>query len=253
MPGLFSEELHFWDHISELRKRLIHALLGVAVTSSVGLYYADLIMKWLTKPFRDSGIANGHLSVLSPVEAFNVYIMVGIWGGVIIALPWVFYQLWRFVAPGLYKKERRTVIYLVFASTFFFLGGVAFCWWLLPRGIAFLASFSIGNSEVFWSLDKYLSFVVFMALAFGICFQLPLVMAVLIRLGLVKPKTFRESRRFAYVAIAVLSAAVTPTTDMFTMSAMMIPLIILYEISIVFGAMWQRKAQKKDQETVLYG
>lgn len=245
-----SEQLKFWDHIDELRKRVIRSLYGVAIGASVGLYYADKTMELLTLPFRQSSMANSHLTVLSPVEAFNVYIMVGIWSGLMLALPWVFWQLWGFVAPGLYKKERFTVVGLVIASTLLFLVGAVFCWWLLPRGLEFLGEFSKGNSEVFWSLEKYLSFVVFLALAFGLCFQLPVAMAVLIKLGVVQAKTFRDGRRFAYVVIAVVAAVVTPTTDLFTMAALMLPLLVLYEISIIFGSLWQRRSGDETQSTV---
>ncbi|MDK9699195.1 MAG: twin-arginine translocase subunit TatC [bacterium] len=237
-----STDLKFWDHVDELRKRLIRAVLGVLVGAAGGLYYSEQLLAWLTQPFRDALPANAQLAVLTPTEGFNVYILVGLYGGVIVALPWVFYQLWGFVAPALYPTERRLVVPLVLASTLLFLLGAGMCWWLLPQALAFLAGFSTGNSTVFWSLDTYVTFVVLLAVAFGVCFQLPIVMAVLIKIDLVSPETFRHYRRIAYVIIVIIAAIVTPTTDIFTLSALSIPLIVLYEASIIFGSLWQRRS-----------
>jgi len=234
-----STQLRFWDHIEELR-----TFIGIALGSCVGLYFGTDLVNFITMPFRENASSQAHMTVLSPMEGFNIYLEVGIWGGVILALPWVFYQLWRFVAPGLYKTERRMVYVLIFASTGLFLMGVGLTWWMLPYGIKWLSEFSNGNSEIFWSLEHYVNFVVLLALAFGICFQLPLVMALLIRLGLVPPSIFRKYRRIAYVIIAVVAAVVTPTADMFTMAAMMVPLMILYEISLLFGSIWHRRSQR---------
>ncbi|MFH1010927.1 MAG: twin-arginine translocase subunit TatC, partial [bacterium] len=139
---------------------------------------------------------------------------------------------------------------LALLSTLLFFGGVAFAWWILPAALGFLGSFAQFGLQNLWSLKNYISMVVFLLLAFGVIFQLPLVMGVLMALGLVPAGFFRRNRRYAIVIIFILAALATPTTDMLTMLLMAGPLVVLYEISIVVGSMIQRKRQAEREESL---
>ncbi|MCX7835080.1 MAG: twin-arginine translocase subunit TatC [bacterium] len=238
-----SEQLKFWDHIEELRIRIIRSFLGVLVGSILGLIFTKHFLKILTIPFQKA-FPDRTLVLLSPTEGFSVYFLVGISGGILLALPWVFYQLWGFVSPALKLNEKKTILPLVFLSTFLFLLGAIFAWWILPNALLVLSQFAKEISNVFWSLDTYITFTVLLAIAFGGMFQLPLITAVLIRLDLVTKKTFRKYRRIAYILILILSAIITPTTDVFTLVLLSIPLILMYELSILIGSLWHRRSEK---------
>lgn len=234
-----SQQLKFWEHLEELRKRLILSIVGIVIGSIAGLIFSKQILDFLTFPFYKSFPAMS-LVVISPVEGFSVYMMVGIAGGITVTIPWVFYQIWGFVSPALRKSEKKTVLPLVLISTFLFLIGSSLAWWILPRALNFLGQFSVDTAEVFWSLDTYVTFVVLLAIAFGLMFQLPLITSILIRLGIASQETFQRQRRIAYIIILVVSAVITPTTDIFTLSALTIPLIIMYELSIIIGSIWRK-------------
>lgn len=238
-----SEQIRFWDHIEELRIRLIRSIIGVLIGSVLGLFFSKQILNFLTLPFKKS-FPETSLVVISPIEGFSVYFLVGIASGIVFTLPWVFYQLWGFVSPALKKSEKRIVLPLVLISTTLFLVGAIFAWWLLPRALVFLGKFPEGNAQVFWSLNTYITFIVLLIVSFGVMFQLPLIMAVLIRLGIATPSTFRKQRRISYVIILILSAIITPTTDIFTLAVLSIPLMLMYEISILIGSIWKVQSER---------
>jgi len=233
--------LGFWDHLEELRVRLLRSLAAIAVALVAGFLFSSRVQDLLCLPFHRS--VSGSLALLAPSDGFIVQIKIALLLAVLIAAPFVALQLWGFVRPGLKPNERKYVRPLALLSTLLFFGGVAFAWWILPAALGFLGSFAQFGLQNLWSLKNYISMVVFLLLAFGVIFQLPLVMGVLMAMGLVPAGFFRRNRRYAIVIIFVLAALATPTTDMLTMGLMAGPLIVLYELSIVVGSIIQRRRE----------
>ena len=241
-----ANSLSFWDHLEELRKRLLRSIACVAVGLIAGFLLANRVQGFLCEPF--NRVVPGSLALLAPSDGFIVQIKIAILLGIIIASPFVALQLWGFIKPGLKPNERKYVRPIALISTLLFFGGVAFAWLVLPAALSFLGSFAQFGMQNLWSLRNYISLVVFLLLAFGVIFQLPLVMGVLMATGLVPARFFRRNRRYAIVIIFVLAAFATPTTDMLTMLLMAIPLVFLYEISIIVGTIIQRRRRVEREE-----
>ena len=213
-------------HVEELRKRVIICLVTVIGLSIVCYFYSDLVMGFLTKPYQ------GKLVFIAPQEAFVTTLKVVLFGGIILALPVIFYEAWKFVAPGLKRKEKRGVLIYTPASVLLFLGGGAFCYFIvLPIGLNFLLGFSQSLFQPMISIDRYISFVTTLLLAFGVIFELPLLSVFLTKIGILTPEFLIEKRKTAIVVILIVSALLTPP-DIFTQLLMTGPLILLYEISI---------------------
>ncbi len=238
--------LTFWDHLEELRVRLLRSLAAIVVALIAGFFLASRVQDFLCVPFHRS--VPGSLALLAPSDGFIVQLKIALLLAILIAAPFVALQLWGFIKPGLKPNERKYVRPIALISTVLFFGGVAFAWWILPAALKFLGSFAQFGLQNLWSLRNYISLVVFLLLAFGVIFQLPLVMGVLMAMGLVPVSFFRRNRRYAIVIIFILAAFATPTTDMLTMLLMAGPLILLYEISVVIGAFIQRKRQIERDE-----
>ncbi len=238
--------LTFWDHLDELRKRLLRSLAGMAVGLVIGFFIAKRVQGFLCEPF--TRVVPGSLALLAPSDGFIVQIKIAILLGIIFASPFVALQMWGFIRPGLKPRERKYVRPIALISTLLFLGGVVFAWEVLPAALSFLGSFAQFGLQNLWSLRNYISLVVFLLLAFGVIFQLPLVMGVLMAMGLVPARFFRRNRRYAIVIMFVLAAFATPTTDMVTMLLMACPLVLLYEISIIFGTLIQKRRRKEHEK-----
>lgn len=228
----------FWDHLEELRFRLIKALLFMAGGFCVAYFFVPYIQDFLIESFFP--MERTPLAFLAPTEGFVVRLKLALVGGLLIASPGVFYQFWRFVAPGLYPRERRFIIPVVITSTVSFLVGAAFSFFVLPYATRFFLSFGGDKIENTWSFGSYVDFAVRIMLAFGLVFELPLVIYFLVRLGIVTPEFLRKQRRYAIVIFLVLAAVITPP-DIFTMIVLAVPLIILYELSILIAMLAHRK------------
>lgn len=239
-------QLGFWDHLEELRKRILRSIAAVAGGLVVGFILAKRVQGFLVGPFNE--FVPGSLALLAPSDGFIVQIKIALLLGVIFAAPFIALQMWGFIRPGLKPRERRFVRPIALVSTLLFFGGVVFAWVVLPAALAFLGSFAQFGLQNLWSLRNYISLVVFLLLAFGVIFQLPLIMCVLMALGLVPARFFRRNRRYAIVIIFILAALATPTTDMITMLLMAFPLVFLYEISIIVGSLIQRRRKEEREQ-----
>ncbi|MEI7767891.1 MAG: twin-arginine translocase subunit TatC [Phycisphaerae bacterium] len=324
------------DHLDDLRRRILYALAGVVITTSFCLYYAQDMVGILVRPYRMTLARAGFPDTLvfsAPAEVVMNLIWIGLMAGGVLAAPWVIYQLWCFVAQGLYPKERRLVYKLIGPSVLLFLGGVAFfiiiilpitlnffvefardttaaaptASWIeqkmfAPEDTAALANLPTGDQAVFppiplvrsdptttapagqyrlWynaqenrlksqvgdktfifmqqlngtlftplpNLNDYLDFVLILSLVFGLSFQLPLIMVVLSRINIVRAQTFAKARKIAILGIVIFAAVATPTTDMFTMCLLAVPLIILYEAGIWIGRWTQPPAEPETPDT----
>jgi sec-independent protein translocase protein TatC len=236
------EPMTFWDHLDELRRRLLRSLAAVCLASVGGFFLSGPVQNFLVKPFTEQ--VKGSLALLSPGDGFMVQMKITIILGLAISLPYVAFELYGFIGPGLRPQEKKWLWPVVIISNFLFWIGIAFAWFCMPAALAFLGSYGAAGVQNLWSLKSYINILLFLLLAFGIIFQLPLIIGILIATGLVPSKFFREHRRIAIVINFIIAAVATPTTDMLTMLAMAIPLCLLYELSIWVGLIIELRRKK---------
>lgn len=241
-PPAEEKEMSFLDHLEELRWRLIKALGGLLVATLLCTLFAN----WIVNEILLSPLAkvNPPLKLINvvPYGQITFYMMVVLVSGLVVIMPWILYQLWKFVQPGLLPKERKYISGIVGFTSLCFLSGVAFAYFImLPFMLQFFATFGSPHVQNLISLTEYMSFVIELVLLSGLIFELPMVSYFLTRFGILTPAFMRHYRRHAIVAILIIAAFVTPTTDPFTMSIFSIPMILLYEISIGVSKIAQKK------------
>ena len=234
-------EMSFLDHIEELRWRIIYSLIGILVFTIIAWIFIDpLVEIVLLKPARD---ANASLQNLRPFGQLFLYVQVAIIVGIVASLPNIFYQLWKFIAPALKKKERKYILWIVFFSTFCFLAGIAFAYFvMLPLAMKFAAQFGTQEISNEFAIDEYMSIIISVMLAAGVVFELPMVSFFLSKLGILTPKFMRKYRRHAIVIILVLAAILTPGADPVSQVILAVPLVLLYEISIFISKISSKKS-----------
>jgi sec-independent protein translocase protein TatC len=246
------EEMSFFDHLEELRWRIIKAMIGIVLGMIVCAVFIDWIMnQFLLQPIVtvNAGVTPGqqpiHLQNLKPFGQVFLYMEVAIIGGVILSIPNILYQLWAFIAPGLMPKERRYIRWIVLFSSLCFLTGIAFAYFvMLPAALKFFAGFGSASIENNIAIDEYMNFIISVMLAAGVVFELPMVSWFLSKLGILTPKFMRKYWRHAIVIIMFLAAILTPGTDPVSQVLLAIPLIALYEISIWISA-WAWRGKNK--------
>lgn len=231
------------DHLRELRNRMLRAVAALAIGMGVSLLFTDEILAFLTDPVRtavvENGIEGGLSIVNSPFEGIYVWLKAAFIGALALSSPVIAFEIWGFVAPGLYKTERRMVVPLAASSTFLFLLGAGFAYYAIFP-LAFPFFFTVIDAEVSLSVDGYLSAVLKMMLAFGACFQMPVGTFFLARLGLIDHRDMTGAFRYAIVGIFVVAAIITPP-DVLTQTMLAIPLCILYFFSIGIAWMFTTK------------
>lgn len=228
------------EHLEELRARLLWAVAAFAAATMLSLLFVERILNALIRPV-------GRVVFLAPTEAFFVRLKVAALAGVFLSLPVILYQIWRFVAVGLTRTERRYTLSLLPASMLLFVGGAAFAFFtILPIGVRFLLSYQTGALVPMISVGAYTSFATAFVLAFGLVFQLPIVILFLARLGVVTPATLAAGRRYAILAIVVASAVLTPGTDVFSQLLMAVPTYLLYEASIWVARIFVPRAARQE-------
>jgi sec-independent protein translocase protein TatC len=233
------------EHLEELRSRLIKILIFAGVGFCVGYYFSETIFGYLIKPLTDVLPKGTSLIFTNITEAFFTYLKVGLLAGVFIASPFILYQIWAFISPGLYKKERRGLIPVTIISVILFVVGASFGYFVVfPFGFKFLISnYTTDMIKPMPTMKEYFSLVMWMLLAFGAIFELPVVVYLLARFGIVTHKGLRKFRRYAILGAFILGAILTPTPDIFNQSMMAGPLIVLYEISIWVAYFFGKKPQ----------
>jgi sec-independent protein translocase protein TatC len=235
----------FISHLVELRDRLVRAAIGVAIICGGLLLWPGPahIYDFLAAPMLAS-LPHGAKMIATGVAApFLVPMKVTLVLALLISLPWVFYQAWAFVAPGLYAHEKRLVLPLVISSSLLFMLGVAFCYFLVfGRVFHFITDFAPTSIAVMPDIENYLDFVMSMCLAFGAAFEVPVVVVILVRMGLVSVEKFKAMRRYAVVVAFVISAIVTPP-DAVSMLALAIPMCLLFELGLLLAPIFVRVSQ----------
>ncbi|MBV9046206.1 MAG: twin-arginine translocase subunit TatC [Alphaproteobacteria bacterium] len=242
------------DHLIELRKRLIWSIVAFVICFGICFYFAREIYAFLTLPLahvlKDS--PNNHLIATGLTETFFTYAKVGAFGGLCLAFPVIAAQLWMFIAPGLYRHERNAFLPFLLATPFLFALGAAFVLYvMMPFAITALNAFNKPGEfgglgiQLLPRVSEYLDFVTTLILAFGLTFQMPVLFALLGRVGILGAAQLRSARRFAWVGITAVAAIITPP-DVFSMISLLVPLVALYEISILLVALIERDRSKKD-------
>lgn len=234
-------EMSFMDHLEELRWRIIYSLIGVIAGTILCWVFSDfLITKILLAPATRAGIK---LQNLRPFGQIMLYFEISIIGGIILSLPNLVYQLWKFIEPALRVSEKKYISAIVLFTTFCFLSGIAFAYFvMLPMTFGFAANFGSKAIENNFAVDEYLSIIVSIMLGAGVVFELPMLSFFLSKLGILKPQLMRRYRRHAIVVIMILAAFLTPGTDPVSQLVLAVPLVLLYEISIFVSKMSQRKS-----------
>lgn len=230
------------DHLNELRIRLTWAVLGLAIAVVIGFTVTERILDFLIGPYGES------LQTLSPTEGIQTYFRVALFAGATVSMPWILYQLWLFIRPGLHSNEKRYVYIFIPSATILFLAGVAFSWFiLLPSAITFLSTFMNSIFTAEWTSQEYIGFATSFLFWIGVSFEIPLVIYFLALFGIVSSANLREQWRIAIVAIAILAAVITPSIDPVTMLLTMFPLIILYLLSILLASIGYRQFERKTE------
>lgn len=260
------QKMPLMEHLSELRKRIIICLAALLVAFLLTFSYSEYIFKLLLFPLNytpqfsikegivfvlDQKLQNTKLVFLGPAEAFWMNMKIALVCGFILTIPVIFYQLWKFISPGLYSHEKKYVLPFVLTATGLFLMGVTFCYLIvLPFAMSFLLSYKVGDFLMpMLSVGLYIDFLLKFLLAFGFVFELPVLIVIATRMGIITPQTLKKYRRIAIVLAFVVAAIITPTPDAFNQTLMAIPMIILYEVGIWVSIILNKKRENKNGGT----
>ena len=226
-----------FDHLVELRSRLLRAVAGLLLVFVALLPFANRLYAFLAQPLLDKLPSGGQLIAVEVASPFFAPIKLAFFVAVVVAMPWLLYQLWAFVAPGLYQRERRLAMPLLASALVLFYAGCAFAYFLvLPAVFGFLASVTPAGVAMMTDINAYLDFVLVVFLAFGLSFELPVALVILALLGWVTPAQLAESRGYAIVGMFVIAAIITPP-DVVSQLMLAIPMCLLYEVGIIAARM----------------
>ena len=240
------EKQPFTAHLEELRSRLIKAFIAVTIGFLASYFFKEQIFHILTLPLVKVMKEGDHLIYTNLPEAFFTFLKAAFISGLMLASPYLLYQFWMFIAPGLYDKEKRLVLPILSLSTLFFVGGALFGYFVVfPIGFEFFLSFASETIRPMPSMKAYLSFSSKLLLAFGVAFEMPLVLTFLARLGIVSVDLLKRNRKYAILLFFVGSAVLTPP-DVVTQVFMALPMMLLYELSIVGARMFGRKKEVEE-------
>ncbi|MDO8283241.1 MAG: twin-arginine translocase subunit TatC [Thermodesulfovibrionia bacterium] len=236
------------EHLGDLRKRIVTSLAALTIAFSVCFYYSENIFSILTMPlhnilkfslsepyfsFEPTGNQGIELFFFEPAEALWMHFKIAFIAGFILSSPVIFYQVWKFISPGLLLKEKRYALPFVLVTTFLFSAGALFCFIIvLPFAMNFLLTYKTQNLKPMLSVGKYIDFCMKFILGFGVVFELPVVLVFLTKMGIVTTEFLGKNRKYAILIAFILAAFLTPTPDAFNQTLMAVPIIILYEIGI---------------------
>jgi sec-independent protein translocase protein TatC len=255
------ERLPIIEHLSDLRKRIVNSLIAVFVAFVAAFNYSEYLFKSIMFPLRYNldfsvkelyirfvqadKLQNTKLVFLAPAEGFWMNLKVSLVAALIISLPVVFHQIWKFISPGLLPKEKKYIMPFVFFATLLFLAGASFCFFIvLPFALDFLLTYKVGDFLMpMLSVGQYVDFCLKFVLAFGAVFELPIVLVFLTKFGIVSPKTLAKNRKYAVLVAFIIAAFLTPTPDAFNQTLMAVPIILLYEIGIWISPLFAKKRE----------
>jgi sec-independent protein translocase protein TatC len=249
---LEGRQMSFFEHLEELRQRLLRAILGLLIATGICFYFSDDIYGWLAKPLTDtlrSLNLPDKLVYTNPIDPFNLYIKLSLVAGIFLASPYILYQLWLFISPGLYRHEKRYVFPFVSLTSALFISGGLFAYKLaFPPALRFLVQFG-HRFQPFITIDQYLKLVTTIILGVGLVFEMPVIILLLSIFGIVTPKFLLKNIRYAVLVTAVLAAAIAPTPDLATVFILWIPMVGLYFFSIALSwIVYLKKKRSRRQE-----
>lgn len=241
--------MSLFEHLDELRQRIIVSMVAVAGGAVVGWFLYNPVVSLLLDPYcnywekLDPALRTTDSCVLfymGPLDAMVVKLKVVVFIGILVALPVLLWQFWAFVVPGLTSRERRMGVPFVASSVVLFALGAAFAYWTLPKGLNFLLGFAGSNFVPILTGDRFITFVVLVAFAFGLSFEFPIVLIFLELVGVLSSARLRKWRRHSILGIAIFAAIITPSSDPYTMLALALPMYVFYEAAIIIGRLMKR-------------
>ena len=240
-PYYGAGEMTLLEHLRELRNRVVISALAMVIGVVICVIFWQTIIGWMLAPARDE-IPGFQLSVFSPTETFAIMFKVGMYGGLLISSPIILWQMLAFIVPGLTPRERKLILPGLFGVVAFLLGGMAFAYWvILPASLGFLLNFGGDDFNQVIGAKQYMDFAIRIIFWVGLSFEMPMVLALLARLGIVRAKQLIGFWRYAIIIIFILAAVVTPTPDPITQSFVAGPLVGLYMVGILFAWLVQPK------------
>lgn len=244
-----ANDMTLMQHLAELRTRVVISMLAIAV-GAIGLLLAyEPVLRFLTSPYRNLCSTNtslkcdGSLYALGPIDGFSARMRIALWGGVVIALPVVLWNIWRFIVPALTKREKRYSYFFIVSSVVLFALGAFLAYWTLGRALEFLIGWSGADVTQNYQINKYVNLVVLMMLSFGVGFLSPVLLVFLQLVEVITPRTLITQWRSAIVIIFIVAAVITPSGDPVTLMVLGVPLTLLYLIAVGIGALllWRRR------------
>jgi len=237
-----SNKLTIVGHLSELRKRIIVMALAIVIGSFISYNYIDLIVTLIIRPAQDL-----RFIYLNPPDLFLAYLKISIISGITLASPVIVYQVWRFVAPSMTRKQCFQIILVIFMSTFFFATGAVFAYHvIIPFSLAFFTKMSRAEVEPLFSFSSYAGFIGSLVLSFGLAFQLPILIMLLTQLNLLNPKVLKKFRKYFVLIILIVSAVLTPP-DVISQCLLAVPMFILFEFSVLISSLISRRKRKQSK------
>lgn len=249
------KKLPLTAHLEELRKRLIYSFLAIGLAFALSYAFIKEIVGFLMRPLVQTLPKDSSLVFTAVPEAFFTYFKAALLAGIFFCAPFLLYQIWAFVSPGLYEREKKYIFPYLFVSSVFFLGGALFCYFIVfPVVFRFFLSFATESIRPLPAIKEYLTFTIKLLLAFGLLFQWPPLILFLSRMGVVSAKTLSANRKYAILAIFVAAAVLTPP-DLVSQLLLAGPLLVMYEGSIWMAKFFRKKEEmgKKEEETAVSG
>jgi sec-independent protein translocase protein TatC len=259
-----NDKLPFTAHLVELRRRILVFVIALFVGFAACFHYSESIFRFLMLPIRTDMVfkavypfvsfvpkesALTSLVFLAPAEAFWAHLKIAMVSGLMLSIPVLFLQIWRFVSPGLLEKEKKYAFPFVSVGSMLFMIGASFCFFIvLPFAMGFLLTYKTASLTPMISVNKYIDFCLKFLLAFGIIFELPVVIVFLTRLGIVTPRMLSKNRKYAVLLAFVIAALLTPTPDAFNQTLMAVPIIFLYEGGIIASRLFTRRKKENDDK-----
>ncbi len=241
------EKQPFMKHLEELRKRLVASAIAVGACFVVCYIFAERLFEILVSPLKAQMVEGDKLIFTNLPEMFLTYLKSAFIAAILLASPYIFYQIWMFVAPGLYHKEKKYLFPFVFFSTLLFVGGALFGYFVVfPFGFKFFLGFATDYIQALPSVKQYFSFAIKLLFAFGVVFELPVIIFFLTKIGVVTPEVLQKKRKYAILLTFVAAAILTPP-DVITQCMMAGPLIILYELGIIISKVAGRKGAVEEE------
>jgi sec-independent protein translocase protein TatC len=242
----------FLEHLEELRKRLIHGVTAILIGFGVCLYFSERLYHILAAPIMKVLPEGSSLVFINPTEAFFVYLKVAFLGGLLLTLPYVLYELWKFIHPGLHIHERKMAAPFVIIATSLFYAGTLFAYFFVfQAALRFFISFATPDLKPMIGMKDYTSLVIMLMLAFGAVFETPIVIVFLGLLGLVNSTMLRRGRRYFIVLAFIIAAILSPTPDVINQTLMAIPMLLFYEVGILLLGMIEKKRKAREEMEAL--